>query len=204
MGRTHMTDDDDRPGGPGFGRGFGGPGFGRGFGGPGGWGPGGPGGWGPGGRGPGRGRGRARRGDVRAAVLALLAERPMHGYEMIQVLDERTSGAWKPSPGSIYPALQLLEDEGFIVADSATGKRLFGLTDAGRAELEANPRERSPWDEVTDGLNPEIMQLRDLVMQIMIATRQVAEAGGDAHRTKAVELLTETRRGLYAILAADD
>ena len=191
-----MTDDNDRFGGPDIGRGFSGPGFGRGFGGPGGWGLGGPG-------GRGRGRGRARRGDVRAAILALLDERPMHGYEMIQVLDERTSGAWKPSPGSVYPALQLLEDEGFIVADGATGKRLFSLTDSGLAELAANPRERSPWDEVTDGLNPEVMQLRDLVVQIMVATRQVAEAGNDAHRAKAVQLLTETRRGLYAILAAD-
>lgn len=191
MHRTRMTEEDDRFGGRGFG-GHGGP-FGRGFGGPGGRGPGG-----------GRGRGRARRGDVRAAILALLTERPMHGYEMIQVLDERTSGAWKPSPGSVYPALQLLEDEGFIVADGTTGKRLFALTDTGRAELASHPRERTPWDEVTDGINPEVLQLRELVGQIMVASRQVVEAGSDAHRAKAVELLTETRRGLYAILAASE
>src|SRR5215475_12080019 len=79
--------------------------------------------------GPGR---RARRGDVRAAALALLTERPMHGYEMIQELEERTGGMWRPSPGAVYPALQLLEDQGLVTADAEAGKRLFYLTDSGR------------------------------------------------------------------------
>ena len=149
----------------------------------------------------GRGRGRARRGDVRAAILALLAEKPMHGYEMIQVLAERTGGVWKPSPGSIYPSLQLLEDEGLVQVDESTGKRLFSLTDAGRGELANNPREQTPWDEVTAGIDPADVQLRELVGQIMVATRQVAEAGTAAHKAKAVEVLTTTRRSLYAILA---
>src|SRR5438067_13394684 len=83
--------------------------------------------------GPGR---RARRGDVRAAALALLSERPMHGYEMIQELEERTDGVWRPSPGAVYPALQLLEDQGLVTADAGAGKRLFSLTDAGREEAE--------------------------------------------------------------------
>src|SRR5512146_541265 len=78
--------------------------------------------------GPGR---RARRGDVRAAALALLRERPMHGYEMIQELEERTDGVWRPSPGAVYPALQLLEDQGLVTADAEAGKRLFSLTDTG-------------------------------------------------------------------------
>src|SRR4249919_1945395 len=81
--------------------------------------------------GPGR---RARRGDVRVAALALLSERPMHGYEMIQELEERTDGVWRPSPGAVYPALQLLEDQGFVTADAEAGKRLFSLTDTGREE----------------------------------------------------------------------
>ncbi|MGV9572968.1 PadR family transcriptional regulator, partial [Streptomyces nigra] len=97
------------PFGPG---GFGGPGFG-------------PGPWGP--RGRGGPRGRARRGDVRASILALLKDRPMHGYEMIQEIAERSGGAWKPSPGSVYPTLQLLEDEGLIVSESEGGKKLFAL-----------------------------------------------------------------------------
>ena len=107
---------------PGFGPGFG-PGFdprGRrhGHGGPG---------------GPGEhGRGRGRRGNVRAAVLALLTERPMHGYEMIQELDARTGGVWRPSPGSVYPTLQLLEDEGAIASASDGGRKAYTLTDTGR------------------------------------------------------------------------
>src|SRR5581483_866443 len=98
-------------------------------------------GWG----GPGR---RARRGDVRAAVLALLAERPMHGYEMIQELEERTGGLWRPSPGAVYPALQLLEDQGLVRADTESDKRRFELTDAGREEA-AKAGDRKPWDDLT-------------------------------------------------------
>src|SRR4249919_1877467 len=79
----------------------------------------------------GRGGPRARRGDIRAAVLALLAERPMHGYEMIKELEERTKGAWVPSAGSIYPTLQLLEDEGLVAGEESDGKRRFTLTEAG-------------------------------------------------------------------------
>src|ERR1700760_4040766 len=102
----------------------------RGFGGP-----------GRGGRGP-----RARRGDVRAAVLALLADRPMHGYEMIKKIEERSEGAWTPSAGSIYPTLQLLEDEGLIRGGDSDGKRRFTLTDTGRAEQEQKAEEVAPWD----------------------------------------------------------
>src|SRR5258707_548942 len=94
------------------------------------WGGSGP--WGPpfGGRGGGP---RVRRGNVRAAILALLAERPMHGYEMIQELEARTNGLWRPSAGSIYPTLQLLEDEGLVTGEESEGKRRFTLTDGGRA-----------------------------------------------------------------------
>src|SRR5512138_1738522 len=108
---------------------FPGPDFGPGPGGHGrGWGPGRGSDWGPG-RGRGRGRGRRGRGDVRAALLALLAERPMHGYEMIQELDARTGGIWRPSPGSVYPTLALLEDEGLVTSDTSEGRKRFSLTD---------------------------------------------------------------------------
>ena len=127
----------------------------------------------------------------------------MHGYEMIQVLGERTHGAWKPSPGSIYPALSLLEDEGLIVADSASGKRKFSLTDSGREAVAAASQERAPWEQVTDGMRPDEANLRDGVGSIIVATRQVAEAGNDAQRAQAVDVLAETRRKLYAILAAE-
>src|SRR5262245_6444272 len=97
-----------------------------------------------------RGRGRGRgRGNVRTAVLALLLERPMHGYEMIQELDTRTGGIWRPSPGSVYPTLQLLEDEGLIVSEETDGRRRFTLTDQGRAEA-SRAAENAPWAEYAD------------------------------------------------------
>src|ERR1700704_2231689 len=151
--------------GPGFGPRFGpGPGFGRGRGfgfGPGGFGPGG---FGPGGprggrRGGPRGGGRSRRGDVRAAILKLLTDRPMHGYEMIQEIAARSQQLWKPSPGSVYPTLQLLVDEGLIVATESDGnKKLFELTDDGRAAAEKI--ETAPWDEITEGADPGAVSLR--------------------------------------------
>src|ERR1700710_1582130 len=116
-------------------------------------------------RGPryGRGRGgpRARRGDVRAAALALLAERPMHGYEMIKEIEGRTSGAWTPSAGSIYPTLQMLEDEGLISGQEIDGKRRFTLTDTGTAEQKSRAGEEAPWDVVRAGVDPEQFQLRE-------------------------------------------
>jgi len=131
------TDDSTRFGGPPFrGRGRGGP-----------WDRGPRGGWGGG-----RGGGRARRGDVRAAILALLTEKPMHGYEMIQELDERTSGAWKPSPGSVYPTLTMLEDEGLVTAVESDGKRRYTLTDAG-TEAAAERQGPAPWEQVVTGAN---------------------------------------------------
>jgi DNA-binding PadR family transcriptional regulator len=147
--------------------------------------------------GPGR---RARRGDVRAAALALLTERPMHGYEMIQELEERTDGVWRPSPGAIYPALQLLEDQGLVTADAEAGKRLFSLTDTGREEA-AKLGDRKPWDDVTAGIDPSQFKLRDALGPIAVAARQVAIDGTPAQQTAAAEVRAEARRKLYSILA---
>ena len=163
--------------------------------------PGPPGPWGFGGRR--RGRGRRGRGDVRAAILALLAERPMHGYEMIQELEARTGGVWRPSPGSVYPTLQLLEDEDLITGEEGEGRRRFTLTDAGRAEAERQGQ-RSPWEEVTAGVAPMAWNLRDAMGQIAQAFWSVANAGSEAQQARALEVLKDTRRRLYAILAEGD
>ena len=163
--------------------------------------PGPPGPWGFGGRR--RGRGRRGRGDVRAAILALLAERPMHGYEMIQELEARTGGVWRPSPGSVYPTLQLLEDEDLITGEEGEGRRRFTLTDAGRAEAERQGQ-RSPWEEVTAGVAPMAWNLRDAMGQIAQAFWSVANAGSEAQQARALEVLKDTRRQLYAILAEGD
>ena len=97
----------------------------------------------------------------------------MHGYEMIQELEERTDGVWRPSPGAVYPALQLLEDQGLVTADAEAGKRLFSLTDTGREEA-AKAGDRKPWDDVTEGIDPTQFKLRDSLGPIAMAARQVA------------------------------
>ncbi|HMG41190.1 MAG TPA: PadR family transcriptional regulator [Acidimicrobiales bacterium] len=160
------------------------------------------------GRGPGRGRHgggrRGRRGDVRAAILALLVEQPMHGYEMIQELDSRTGGIWRPSPGSVYPTLQLLEDEGLVVGEQVEGRRRFTLTDAGR-EVATKAAERPPWADYADAeAATEAHGLREAVGGILNALREVGMAGSDRQRAEAMDVLKDTRRKLYAILATDE
>jgi DNA-binding PadR family transcriptional regulator len=147
---------------------------------------------------------RAGRGDVRAAVLALLAEEPMHGYQIIQELAERSSGAWTPSPGSVYPALQLLQDQGLVTASEADGKRVFELTPSGREAAAARGEAPLPWEAAARGARGGFSQLRELVGQVMGATRQVASAGSDEQVERAAEVLRGTRRELYRILAEDE
>ena len=159
----------------------------------------------PGPPGPWRGRGRGRRGrgDVRAAILALLAERPMHGYEMIQELEARTGGVWRPSPGSVYPTLQLLEDEGLIAGEEGEGRRRFALTDTGRAEAERQGQP-APWEAVTAGVAPAAWNLRDAIAQMAQAAWSVGSAGTEDQQARALEILNDARRRLYAILAEAD
>ena len=126
----------------------------------------------------------------------------MHGYEMITEVDERTSGAWRPSAGSIYPTLQLLEDEGLIEGTEAEGKRRFELTEAGREERAARSGP-APWDEVTAGADPERLRLGRAAQQLREAVAQVFYAGDEEQRRKVRELLDETRRKVYAVLADD-
>ncbi len=175
-------------------------------GGPHGHGHGGPGGFGFGGPGPGWGgrRRRMRRGDVRAALLVLLEEEPRNGYGLMQEIERRSAGAWKPSPGSVYPALQQLEDEGLVSSDDEHGRRLHRLTDAGRAHV-AEHREAlgEPWAVLAGDVGEDRLELRGLVAQLGAAVMQVAAAGDDAQVARAKELLAETRRGLYRILADD-
>src|SRR4051812_27620266 len=163
-------------------------------------GPGGP--FGPGGhRGRGRG-GRARRGDVRAAMLLLLEEQPQNGYQIIQEIERRTEGVWKPSPGSVYPALQQLEDEGLVQAAESEGKRAYDLTPEGREYVTNNAEELgNPFEAATGGMDEGVFDLRGLMFQVGAAAMQVAAAG---HTDEARKILADTRRALYKILAEDD
>jgi DNA-binding PadR family transcriptional regulator len=158
---------------------------------------------GPFGRGSGRGRGRARRGDVRLALLRLLAEQPANGYQLMQTIEERSGGRWRPSPGSVYPTLAQLEDEGLIKSVEAEGSRRFEITDAGREHLESRADEPEPWRPTDEEGENAITELAPLVIQIGKAAWQVASVGDDAQRARAIEVLGEARRALYRILAED-
>lgn len=160
---------------------FGGPPFGRGRGGP--------------------GRGRARRGQIRTALLALLEDEPMHGYEMIRRIDDRSGGRWKPSPGAVYPTLQQLADEGLVTVVEEDGKRVFSLTPEGvEAVAGLSDSDREPWTEEFGG-HPA-WELKPLMKQVGMAAA-AAMTGTPDQVERAKEVLNETRRKLYAILAED-
>jgi len=179
---------DDWDFGPGFGPGFGGPGFGS----------------------PRRGRRPGRRGDVRAAVLLLLNEEPLHGYQLIQQIGERSNGAWTPSPGSVYPVLSQLEDEGLITIERVDGRKTASLTEEGRAHVEEHLEELgSPWDDAQ--AQPDFAALADerrasgqSLKSFAHAWRQVAMAGTPEQRARALKIVDDARRSLYAILAEAD
>jgi DNA-binding PadR family transcriptional regulator len=154
--------------------------------------------------GGGRGRGRRRRGDVRAALLMLLAEEPMNGYQLMQTIEERSGGRWRPSPGSVYPSLAQLEDEGLIRSIERDGAKLFEITDAGREHLATRHEQRAPWDQADDPAGESPHELRALIPDIAAAIWQVSQVGDEAQMRRASELLAETRRSLYRILAEDD
>ena len=148
------------------------------------------------GRGPKRGRG-----DVRAAILALLAEEPMHGYQIITELTERSGGVWRPSPGSVYPTLQAMEDQGLVSADKAEGRRVFSLTDEGRALANEAGEGPAPWERAAKGANRSLVDLRGLMVEVAAAAMQAGRSGSE-HQVKAVgEILADTRRRIYLVLA---
>ncbi len=152
----------------------------------------------------GRGRGRAPRGDVRTAVLLLLAEEPMHGYQLMQTIADRTGGRWSPSPGAIYPTLSQLEDEGLVSVSKDGGRKLASLTDEGRAHVEEN---RASWPDPfpaapTDG-EQNTVDLRTLTHELMGAVREVGRSASDAQVRAAADILADAKRSLYRVLAGD-
>ncbi|MGV0815361.1 PadR family transcriptional regulator [Mycolicibacterium boenickei] len=192
--REHSTDPNCQTGfnfNPGGGLGFGfGPGaFGR------------PGG-GPFGGQRGRGGRRGRRGDVRAAILTLLAERPMHGYEMTQEIATRSHNLWKPSPGSVYPTLQLLVDEGLIApAESEGSKKTFELTEEGRQAAEQI--DTPPWEQITDDADPGTLNLHGAAGQLMAAVGQSAYAASEDQRQRILDIVNTARREIYQVLGEE-
>jgi DNA-binding PadR family transcriptional regulator len=154
----------------------------------------------------GRGRGRrARRGDIRTAALLLLAEEPRNGYQIMQELEERSDGAWRPSPGSVYPALAQLQDEGLIRTEEHDGRNLYALTEAGREELAKRPADRpAPWQQLGGEYGEEVRALAQLAREVTSAFAQVMRTGSESQMRAAREVLADCRRGLYRILAEGD
>jgi DNA-binding PadR family transcriptional regulator len=166
---------------------------------------GGPGGGGPGGFPGGRRGPKARRGDVRTAALLLLAEEPRNGYGIMQELEQRSGGTWRPSPGSVYPALQQLEDEGLVRSEEVDGRKLFALTDAGRAYVaERGEDQPAPWEEMAGGVSDESWALMNTMREVGFALFQVMQTGSETQRTEARRILAATRRDLYRLLADGD
>ena len=183
----------DRPrqrwGGPGFGPREFGPGF------------------GPGRHGGHGGPRRRRRGDVRLALMMLLSvEHPLNGYQLMQGLEERSDGRWRPSPGSVYPALQQLEDEGLIRSVQTEGEsgRSFELTDAGRSHLEERGEQKAPWEEDADEAGHPRARFRHSIGGLMRAVMHVGQDGTPEQIEEALSILEEARKKLYRLLAGDD
>ncbi len=150
-----------------------------------------------------RGGGRRRRGDIRNAVLALLDEAPAHGYELIQRLEEKSQGAWRPSAGSIYPTLQLLEDEGLVRSDERDGKRVYALTDEGRTAATERMAEAGgpPWAGAGGNPGRRYREFGDALRQLHLAAKQVAVTGDQDQIAKVSEIITEARKKIYMLLA---
>jgi DNA-binding PadR family transcriptional regulator len=146
---------------------------------------------------------RMGRGDVRAAVLALLAEKPMHGYQIIHEIEERSGGAWKPSPGSVYPTLQLLADEGLISAAEEGGRKTYSLTEEGRQVADAAAPRSAPWEATGAREVGRTGALPKAGIDLAQAVAQVGRSGSPEQVKQAVAVLDEARRKLFSILAQD-
>jgi DNA-binding PadR family transcriptional regulator len=148
--------------------------------------------WGPG------GGGRARRGDMKFLILAVLADGPRHGYDIIAALEEKSNGRYRPSPGSVYPTLTMLEEGGFISGAPSDGKRVFTITDAGRAMLESKPAGAAEADEDAG------VDLRGAAMKLGAAVMQAARASDGATQERVRTILDGARREIYKLLAESD
>ena len=150
-------------------------------------------------------RPRVGRGDVRAAVLALLAEGPRTGYEIIQEVAERSGGLWRPSAGSVYPVLQQLEDEGLAASVQSDKRKVMELTEAGHRYVQEHAEHTAaPWEAVRDSVDEDDMEIWDLLRQLFMAAVQVQQAGSATQAEEMRRVLADTRRALYRILAEDD
>jgi DNA-binding PadR family transcriptional regulator len=145
--------------------------------------------------------GRLSRGDIRALLISALLDGPAHGYELMRRLEEASGGAWSPSPGSVYPTLQMLEEEGLLDSSMESGRKTYSLTANGEAFARTATAVRKPWED--GGLPPGRYELRDITHAVHIAAKQVGTEGTPEQVERAIELMRSTRRQLYRMLAED-
>jgi len=150
-------------------------------------------------------RPRAKRGDVRAAILSLLSEKSLNGYQIMQELEQRSRGSWRPSPGAVYPALQQLEDEGLVQVETSTSGRMYRLTEAGRSYVREHAEEfAAPWETGNQpACDESVLSLLAEIKHIATATLQVVHAGSASQMREAQKILNQARRSLYRLLADD-
>ena len=150
---------------------------------------------------PRRGPSRARRGDVQIAILNLLSEQSMHGYQIIQELSDRSGGAWTPGPGSIYPTLQAMEDQDLVISEQTGSKRVYSLTESGKALAETS-EEQAPWDQIAESSEP-MLELRQAMGTLSMAVMQLVHAASEEQIAKAVSIIDGARKAIYLMLASD-
>lgn len=126
----------------------------------------------------------------------------MHGYQIIQELSARSGGAWSPSPGSVYPTLQLLADEGLVVSEEAGGKKVFSLTEAGTAAVAESGDQPAPWEEAAQS-DTGTAGFRDAAGKLMPALFQIGKSGSPEQIAAATQIVDDARKKLYAMLAED-
>jgi len=144
-------------------------------------------------------------GDVRAAALLLVAEEPRNGYQIMQEIEQRSAGVWRPSPGSVYPALAQLEDEGLVRVEERGGRRSYGLTAPGRAYVEERRDDlTAPWEEMSNSVDDDVASLFTEMRQVGMAAMQVGHMGSTHQIGEAHAVLAKARRALYALLAEDE
>lgn len=149
---------------------------------------------------------RTRRGDIKFILLGLLSERPQHGYELIKELEARRGGFRRPSPGSVYPTLQMLEEGGYLTSEEIDGKRIYTITDSGRQLLSDRHQQsdsRNADDCSTESKPSELIELRHTLTQLNDAVAQVARSGNLAQANRVGELLAQVKREIYKLLAED-
>ena len=146
---------------------------------------------------------RARRGDVRVAILDVLRHEPANGYQIIGQITERSAGAWKPSPGSVYPTLQLLTDEGLVTAEESDGRKTYSLTAEGRAVVDADAEKSTPWEMPGARDSGRSGALPKAGIDLAQAVAQVGRSGSPEQVKQAIDVLDEARRKIFTILAQD-